>query len=269
MVRLEILDQDAIEEALDEGRLDLLFTNPSHYVQVRSENPLTGALATLISLEDGQPTDQLGGVIIARDDTEAVEELADLRGRHIGVPGMRYPGGFQTQAFELQQAGVRLPNDAEVTELGGHDQVVESILAGEVEYGFVRTGIIESLTREGKIDPARLQVIHARDVPEFPYRVSTRLYPEWAFVALPRVERHHVHRISSSLLALDADHPVSRAAGIAGFAPPGTICRWRTSPGTCVCRPLTIAFRWRCSGRTIAGWPWPPWWRSAPPPCGC
>ena len=38
-VVLEILDQDAIEAAMEQQRLDMLFTNPSHYVLVRSQTP--------------------------------------------------------------------------------------------------------------------------------------------------------------------------------------------------------------------------------------
>ena len=220
-VVLEVLNQDEIEAAMDAQRLDLLFTNPSHYVLVRSQNPLTGALATLFSMADGDPTDQLGGVIITRHDSLMVTDLRQMRGKHIGVPGVRFLGGYQTQAFELQQAGVRLPQHAELHVYDGHDAVVQAVLAGEVEYGFIRTGIIEAMEREGKIDPALLQVVNAQQYPNFPYRVSTRLYPEWAFVALPHVDRRQVRIIASSLMGLEESYPAARAAGIGGFSPPG------------------------------------------------
>lgn len=219
-VRLLVLSQDEMERALAENRLDLLFTNPSHYVLLRARNQLTGALATLISLESGHATDQLGGVIIARADTPPVSDLGRLHGRVIGVPGVKYLGGYQTQAYELLQVGVRLPDDARLITLGSHDQVVLAVLDGQVEFGFIRTGVIEEMSREGKIDPAFLRVVGEREHAGFPYRLSTRLYPEWPFVALPHVDGQLVRRIASSLMGLEENHPAARASGIGGFSPP-------------------------------------------------
>ncbi|TVQ71285.1 MAG: EAL domain-containing protein [Oceanospirillales bacterium] len=220
-VVIEVLTQDEIEDAILNQRLDLLFTNPSHYVQVRSRSPLSGALATLISKEDGQAVDHLGGVIISRYDNPDANELRQLRGSRIGVPGTRFLGGFQTQSYELRQVGVRLPDHAELIELGGHDGVVFAVLAGDVEYGFIRTGIIEAMEREGKIDPTELKIINPQQHPHFPYRVSTRLYPEWAFVSLPHLDRRNVRLIASALMALEETHPAAISASIGGFSPPG------------------------------------------------
>ncbi len=91
-VELRVLNQEQLEQALRDNQLDLLFTNPSHYVVVRTQFNLTGALATLVSLESGQATSQLGGVIITRIDTVDVQSLADLRGRQIAVPGLKFLG---------------------------------------------------------------------------------------------------------------------------------------------------------------------------------
>ncbi|MCD8513957.1 MAG: EAL domain-containing protein [Nitrincola sp.] len=220
-VILKVLSQDAIEAAIATQQLDMVFTNPSHYIQLRSQNPLSGALATLISKEDGQAVDHLGGVIIARYDNPKTDDLKHLRSRVIGVPGTRFLGGYQTQAYELLQAGIRLPDHADLVVLGGHDAVVKAVLSGEVEYGFIRTGIIEAMQREGQIDANQVTVINPQQFPNFPYQVSTRLYPEWAFVALPHVDRRHVRLIASALMALEETHPAAISANIGGFSPPG------------------------------------------------
>ena len=220
-IELRVLTQDEIEQALKKKQLDLVFTNPSHYTQLRLQNSFTGALATLVSLESGHPTSYLGGVILARPDVRGINSLADLRDRNIAIPGTRFLGGYQTQAFELQQAGIHLPDDASLDVLGSHDAVIEALLAGKAEVGFVRTGILEEMALEGKLAPDRLRVLHPQFPPNFPYAVSTRIYPEWAFVALPHVSNRIVRRIAGSLIALDENHPAARAAGIGGFAPPG------------------------------------------------
>ncbi|WP_459948857.1 hybrid sensor histidine kinase/response regulator [Denitratisoma sp. agr-D3] len=250
-VKLRVLSQEEIERALAAKQLDLLLTNPSHYVLVRTQFNLTGALATQIALENGQATERLGGVIVARNEAGSPQVLADLKGKHIAVPGLKYLGGYQTQAYELRQAGLSLPGDVRFEEMGSHDNVVKAVLDGRADAGFVRTGMIEQLTREGKLDVARLRIINPQQFPGFPYLVSTRLYPEWAFVALPHVDSRRVRKIASSLMLLEADSPVSLAAGIAGFAPPAdylpveTIMRELKSPPFDRVEPITLADIWR------------------------
>lgn len=219
-VELRVLAMEEFEPALDAGEIDLLFTNPSHYTVLRNRNSLTGALATLISIQDGVPTSNLGGVIITRWERSDVVSLTDLRRHRLAVPGTKFLGGYQTQAFEVLQAGLKLPEEATVLVAQSHDAVVQKVLSGEVDAGFIRTGIIEQLTAEGTLDPSRLRVLHPQKHPGFPYRISTRLYPEWPFVALPHVDSAQVRKVAAALLALEASHPVAIAAGIGGFAPP-------------------------------------------------
>ena len=248
-IKLRVLQQDEIECALAENQLDLMFTNPSHYVTVRTRFSLTGALATLISLESGQATSQLGGVIIARSDATGLHSLTELKGRKIAVAGMQFLGGYQTQAFDLMQAGVdRTKTLFDV--VGSHDAVVKAVLAGQAEVGFIRTGLIEQLQREGKLNPTQLRIINCQSYPGFPYLVSTHLYPEWAFVALPHVDSRQVRKIASSLMLLEAEHPAARAAGIAGFSPPAdylpveNIMRALHSPPFDQVKPITWQEIW-------------------------
>ncbi|MEW6512920.1 MAG: EAL domain-containing protein [Pseudomonadota bacterium] len=220
-IEMRVLNQDEIERALANKELDLVFTNPSHYTQLRLQNSFTGALATLVSLESGHPTSFLGGVIATRPEVKGIDSIADLRGKTIAIPGKRFLGGYQTQAYELLKAGIHLPDDADLEDLGSHDAVVKALLAGKADIGFFRTGIIEELSLEGKLAPDQLRIINQQFPPNFPYVVSTRIYPEWAFVALPHVSNRIVRRLAGSLIVLEENHPAARAAGIGGFSPPG------------------------------------------------
>lgn len=220
-VRLRVMEPAEMEQALREGQLDLLFTNPSHFLVLRHQNRLSGAIATLVALENGQPTSLLGGVLIARSDRDDLNTLADVRGQRLVAPGTKFLGGYQTQAYELLQAGIRLPQDVRsLTPAANHDGVVTSILAGEADVGFIRTGVLEALTREGKLRPGDLKVINRQTHAGFPMVASTRLYPEWAFAALPHVDAKTARRVASALLAIEPDSAVAKAAGIYGFTVP-------------------------------------------------
>lgn len=219
-VELQILEQTEMEAALAEDRLDLVFTNPSHYMLLRSRNTLGGALVTQVSLEDGVPTAFLGGVILTRADRDDLQQLGDLGGKRVAIPGPRYLGGYQAQAYEFLKAGIDVASELELFETGRHDKVIEAVLAGEADAGFVRTGVIESLRREGHLAADAIKLINPRSHPRFPYLVSTDLYPEWAFLALPHVDNLTVRRVGSALLGLKPEDAAARAAGIEGFAPP-------------------------------------------------
>lgn len=220
-ITLEPLGQDEMQSALDRGHIDLLFTNPSHFVLLRQRHHLSGAIATLVAEERGHATSQLGGVIVARADRSGLTGLADLRGKVIAVPGTRYLGGYQTQAYEFLQQGIRVPRDTTLKTVGSHDSVIETVMQGGADGGFVRTGIIEALTSEGRLDPTRLKVLNQQHPTDFPYLVSTRLYPEWAFAALPHVNERIARHIASALLDLEPNNPATQAAGIHGFTVPG------------------------------------------------
>ena len=86
VVRVEYLDHAEMNAAIAAGRIDLVFTNPAHYIQLRHGNRLSGAMATLQTLENGQATAQLGGVIVTRADSN-IRSLQDVRGARLATPG--------------------------------------------------------------------------------------------------------------------------------------------------------------------------------------
>ncbi len=220
-VKVEYLDLQELEEALAAKRLHFVFTNPGHFVKLRHGNRLSGAIATLQTLENGGVTENLGGVILVPEPS-SLQSIEDLKNRRIAFPGQKFLGGYQAQAYELLEHGIHLPGDLRLIDVGGHDKVIETLLAGEAEAGFVRTGIVEAMLKEGTLPPGKLRVINSQQIEGFPFLVSTRVYPEWAFAAsLPMLSEEVVKRVNRALLFITPDMPVAEAAGIAGFTIPG------------------------------------------------
>lgn len=221
-VVMEYLTQDELDAAVTEKRVDFVFTNPSDFVRLRHRHTLSGALATLQVLEQGRATALLGGVILALAKNDAITTLKSVRGKRIAIPGKAFLGGYQAQAFELlEQADIHLPDDATLIDVGSHDAVIANLLKGEADVGFVRTGILESLRKEGKLQGDELRIINPQGHPNFPYTTSTRLYPEWAISAMPHVPEDIVKRISRALLFITPDMAVAETAGVGGFTIPG------------------------------------------------
>jgi diguanylate cyclase (GGDEF)-like protein/PAS domain S-box-containing protein len=98
-------------------------------------------------------------------------------------------------------------------------------LQGVVDAGFVRTGLLETLVREGRLDMTKVKILNQQQVAGFPLLLSTRLYPEWTFAALPHVDENISRRVAATLFQLEEDQATTRAIGIHGFATPSDYSR--------------------------------------------
>lgn len=219
-VQLRVLDEQQMSHAVANHQLDLVFTNPSHYIQLRSESALTGALATVVRLVDGEPTSALGGAVLVPASQASIQHLADLRGLRIAHSGSSFLGGYQAQMWEAWHQGLDLQRHARLQSYGNHVLAVRAVLEGQADAAFTLAGVLELMISRGEVAPGQLRVLNRQPLPGYPWQTSTRLYPEWPFVALPHVEEQLVRRIASALLSLDWQHPAAVSAGIDGFAPP-------------------------------------------------
>lgn len=220
-IHLKVLDIEELDTSIRRNELDFVLTNPRHYIFLRQRFPLSVALATLIAKQNNTQASMLGGVFITRSDRTDINQLLDLKNKSIASCGSKYLGGFQAQVYELAQHGLDFNEDINLSFTGApHDNVIHTVLQGDVDAGFVRTGAIEQMQQEGKLDIKQLKIINKQDLPGYPFQVSTRLYPEWPFVGLSNVDSHIANKIASALLALDDQHPVSISIGISGFTVP-------------------------------------------------
>ncbi len=220
-IELEVMNYPELEQAIAEGRLDFVLTNPAHYVHMTFRNGLSSPLATLIPIEHGHPLNGFGGVIIVRESRTDLKRLQDLKGRRIAAVFSGSLGGYQAQAMELQSVGIEVAKDAQLFETGmPHDLVVKAVLTGEADAGFVRTGVLEAMAKEGAIDLSQLKLLNPQPPPGFPFLLSTRLYPEWPFAAMPHADQDLARSVAAALLALPRDGEVARRIGIQGFTIP-------------------------------------------------
>ena len=218
---VEAFSYPELEMAITKRQLDFVLTNPGHYVLIKKRNGLSVPLATLADNENGKSVTVFGGVVFARADQNKINTLSDIKGKTVAAVATESLGGYQMQAYELSRLGIRLPQDATVTTTGmPHDNVVAAVLSGRADVGFVRSGLLEGLAREGKLDMKKLKIVGRRDAPGFPLPISTRLYPEWPFTALPHVDQSLAQHVSAALFLLEENSAAIRAIGIHGFVMP-------------------------------------------------
>lgn len=218
---IQVYDLKDLELAVASRQVDFVLTNPGHYVVLTRRLGLQAPLATLLMDEGGQETSALGGVMFTRAGDTEVKTLSDVKGKSIAAVSRDSLGGYQVQAYELLQAGVDVTRDNPLSFLGlPQDKVVQAVLEGRAVLGFVRSGLLEAMTREGKLDPARVRVINTQQLPSFPVQTSTALYPEWPFSCLTHVDEHLARQVAAALYLLHLDAIRIQTMGIRGFSVP-------------------------------------------------
>lgn len=216
---VEALEYGELDLAIAQHRIDLVITNPGHYIEIRHQQPMSGAVATVIEQGPGTSQAAFGGVIFVRAGGPGLAGIADLEGARVAAVGRNSLGGFQAQAFELVRAGLPVPSGERLLFTGvPHDRVVDAVLSGRADAGFVRSGALELMAQEGKLDLRQVSILNKQDLYGFPHAVSTRLWPGWPVVALSHVEEAHAARIAAALLGLE--HVAEGGRGYHGFAVP-------------------------------------------------
>lgn len=224
-VELLPLTYDELDKAAKEKQIDLILTNPEHYILLKNKL-VTNAVATLIALDQGHPIAEFAGVIFTRADREDIKTLADLDHKVIASPSENSLGGYLMQRWELEKEQIKAKSY--VFTGMPHDNAVNEVLAGKADAGFVRSGVLESLEKAGKLklhDNATIKIIAPHEIDTDLTRKihsvhSTTHYPEWAFGVSRHIDPELTRKISLTLLSIQADSNIAKAAGIAGFNSP-------------------------------------------------
>jgi PAS domain S-box-containing protein len=219
---IKVYDYLELESAIQRREIDFIVTNPASYVLLEHRLGLTQPLAGLVTEYQGIPMRGFGGTMLIKADRNDLNTLADIRDKRIGAVAKDSFGGYQMQAFELAQHGLNIAKVAKSIEMLGmpHDKIIQALIDGRIDVGFVRSGLLEEMLDEKKLAPGLLKVFNQQDLPGFPLAVSTRLYPEWPIAALPHVSPEHAAQFTAALLSLPEGSNITKAMGIHSFVIP-------------------------------------------------
>ena len=216
---IESMPFDALEADVASRRLDFVLTNPAHYVRLRHRFGLSAPLATRTGEFSGEEVTVFGGVIVVRTDRADTFTLADIADQRVAAVHPFSTGGFLAQARQLALAGYPVP--ANVLETGlPHARVVDAVLSGEADVGFLRSGVLEFLIEQGRMDARELRVVQSEALWGLAFDTSTRLYPEWPLAAMPLTEHDLARRVAAVLFSVRDPALAPPAAEVGGFTVP-------------------------------------------------
>lgn len=208
--------------AVKNKEIDLVLTNSGIYIELESMYKVQ-AIATLINKSSsGTLQKEFGGLIFTHKDNEnKFQTISDLTDITFGAVNKKSLGGWQMVWKELLANGIDVEDDFKSLEFKGtEDKVVYAVLNKEIDVGTVRTDSIEQMIQEKKIDINSFHFINLKKHKDFPYHVSTELYPEWPMAKLSSTPDHLANRVSIALLEMKIDDQAAINSSVGGWNTP-------------------------------------------------
>lgn len=217
--KLTVLDSENLTKKGAYQNFDFFLLDPVSFLTLRSLGVVGGTLGTLSRGNGSLTTNLMGGVLLMQQGLPTIP-LKDIYKYNVAVSSPHYLENYIAQVFELEALGYLKPTPEKVSVYESPEAVVESVVSGEQEIGFVRTGVIERLVKQNRLQAGDVQILNAQHLAGYPFMVSTRLYPEWVFVANAKISSEVTRSVASALLALKVGGESSYQYGVHGFAPP-------------------------------------------------
>ena len=208
---------DAVFPAIEKGDVDFFLVNSSMFITAKVKYGAS-EIATMINSRQGKPLKSFGGVIFTSEENEDISSVSDLKGKTFMAVKKSSFGGWQMAYMELLDQGVDPFKDFASLEFGGkHDNVVLAIQNGVVDAGTVRTDTLERMVASGMIDLEEFKIITPKKHGDFPFVVSTALYPEWPLAKTKATSDQIVSKVVAALKQLQPADGASKAAKIMGW----------------------------------------------------
>jgi len=192
---------------------EILLTNPVSAVIIED----TGEFEIIATLNHIKQGSTFAGVIIVHKNS-SIKNLQDLAGKKVGVVNLKFAaGGFLFQANELVEAGVDPNKDFKrFIEMSNQTAIVKRVMQNQLDAGFIRTGMLESLSEE--IDVSQLRIINRKE-DGLIYPRSTAIYPHWGLLVRKNMPEYFKQTLLNSLLKITADSEISTTVKMKGFVP--------------------------------------------------
>jgi twitching motility protein PilJ len=204
---------------VDKGDLEFVVVQPGLYVDLEL-NKGANRLATLKNNRQGKAYTVFGGVILRRADRKDLATLKDIKGKKVGGIDPQGLGGWNMQMGELLKAGLNPKKDIKPEFFENQNDVVYAVRDGKVDVGMIRTDQLEKMEAEGLIDINDFAVMNQQTVKDFPFRLSTTLYPEWPFAALPKTPVELAEEVAVALFRMPEDSKAAKDSKSKGWTVP-------------------------------------------------
>jgi phosphonate transport system substrate-binding protein len=195
-------DFEAYKAAVKAGQVDLGFSNPIIYVQLKKET----ALEPLALSAEPKAGARFRGIIIARKDS-GIEKVQDLKGKKLIFVDKDSAGGYIFQMLALSKAGLNVEKDFTTLPFAKkHDNVVMAVFNKTADAGGIREDDLDKL--KDKVDLSQIKIVGYSDY-----------FPNWPMYATSKLDKGDADKVKAALLKLKKGDAITvKVAGPAKIA---------------------------------------------------
>jgi two-component system sensor histidine kinase TtrS len=195
IIVVSTLDESLLHKVVKNKRADYVVSQPITTVEI---NRLFGANIELTKV-DKSGVDRMGSVIFTSSNNSSINSIEALKGNSFASTSSNCLGGWVLPINHFRDLDIDPDSDfSSISFLGSQPSVVSAVVNGLVDFGAVRTGVIEKMITQGVIERNQIKVLDKKQ--DFPYLVSTALVPEWSFSSLKHSDSKLTKKILSALL---------------------------------------------------------------------
>ena len=219
---IPILGFHEMEVAIKNKKIDFVITNPLTYIELSQKFGITRILTLNKKQPNGVASTHFAAVIFTRSDRDDIQNLQDLHNKSIMGVYKNAFGGWRMALRELLHHNFDPYKNSSAVLFSSkktHQSVVHSVLAGDVDVGTVRTGIIEQLIKNGKINPNSIKVLNPHN-DQLRALHSTPHYPEWPFAVMPHVPSKVLNEVFQTLLSIQPGSPAANSGNYVSWVAP-------------------------------------------------
>jgi phosphonate transport system substrate-binding protein len=185
------LNYAAVVEAFGADKVDVAFFGGFTYVQAHKR---FGAVP-LVQRE----RDQAFHSLFITQVGSPIASLAELAGHSFAFGDVNSTSGHLMPEYFLRQAAVDPDVIARAIYTGGHDATALAVANGKADAGALDEAVFQKLTKDSKLDAAKLQVFH-----------TTPAFFDYVWCARKALDPALAAAFSQAMLALDAADPTQR-----------------------------------------------------------
>lgn len=194
---------DGLEQAIKNGEVDIFLSSAGLYRRMLSEG--VRDLVALASPRFPDPNHSEGTAFIVRADRTDLQNIKDLKGKVLAANSPTGFSGYQIGLYEIFKAGYDPERFFSKTVFTGEKEkmkgVVQAVLAGKADVGFLRLCYLEDMIDPNLTDPSKIRVIGDRKK-NLNCSHSTDLYPSWTISTTRHISPEQAKEVLQVLLAI-------------------------------------------------------------------
>jgi len=188
---------------VEASKADIGFQNALVYnilVKTRGAYPLCQAIGL-----DGSRTNR--GIIITHEGS-GIHNILELKDKRVMVASKKAVSGYLAQIADCAAQGIDPDTDLKIIIATRQDEVVRKVLGKEVDAGFVREDVLQTVGRV--VDISSIRIVH-----------QTTPYPNWVVSAFKETNPEVAAKVKAALLKLneeDENRATLQLLELKGFA---------------------------------------------------